>query len=201
MMQKIEIRDRQLEIITAAGEILDEFGVTGLTTKRLAERMGFAEAALYRHFRNKEDIIVTLLNYLAANMEQRLQSAITGIEAADEQLVEIFNNQFDFFQQHPQFLVAIFSDGLLEASKNINGAIQQIMMVKKKWLLQIITEGQRQKVFRKDIPAEDLAHVIMGSFRLQMLQWRMGGHTFDLRLKGKKLMKSILQLILANNNQ
>ena len=194
-MQKMEIRDRQLEIITAAGEILGELGVTGLTTKRLAEKMGFAEAALYRHFRNKEDIIITLLNYLAANMEERLQSAIQGISDPAEQLAEIFNNQFDFFRQHPQFLVAIFSDGLLEASQGINSAIQQIMMVKRKWLLRIIADGQKQAVFRTDIPAEDLAHVIMGTFRLQMLQWRMGGYTFDLRVKGKKLMRSIFKLI------
>lgn len=199
-MQKMEIRDRQLEIITAAGEILEEFGVTGLTTKRLAEKMGFAEAALYRHFRNKEDIIITLLNYLAANMEERLQSAIQGIEDPAEQLAEIFNNQFDFFRQHPEFLVAIFSDGLLEASQGINSAIQQIMMVKRKWLLRIIGEGQKQAVFRTDVSAEDLAHVIMGTFRLQMLQWRMGGHAFDLRVKGKKLMRSIFKLIQSTPN-
>ena len=46
----VEIKTRQLEIITAAGEILSESGISGLTTKKLAAKMGFAESALYRHY-------------------------------------------------------------------------------------------------------------------------------------------------------
>ena len=42
------IKTRQLEIITAAGGILSESGINGLTTKNLAAKMGFAESALYR---------------------------------------------------------------------------------------------------------------------------------------------------------
>ena len=54
----VEIKTRQLEIITAAGEILSESGISGLTTKKLAAKMGFAESALYRHFKSKENIII-----------------------------------------------------------------------------------------------------------------------------------------------
>lgn len=49
----MEIKVRQLEIIEAAGEILTESGLAGLTTKNLALKMGFAESALYRHFKSK----------------------------------------------------------------------------------------------------------------------------------------------------
>ena len=43
------MRERQLEIIQAAGDILTESGLAGLTTKNLALKMGFAASALYRH--------------------------------------------------------------------------------------------------------------------------------------------------------
>ena len=44
------ISERQKEIIDAAGRILTESGIGGLTTKKLALEMGFSEAAIYRHF-------------------------------------------------------------------------------------------------------------------------------------------------------
>ena len=47
----MEIKKRQLEIIEAAGEILTESGLAGLTTKNLAAKVGFGESALYRHFK------------------------------------------------------------------------------------------------------------------------------------------------------
>ncbi|MBK7754593.1 MAG: helix-turn-helix transcriptional regulator [Flavobacteriales bacterium] len=51
----MDIKPRQLEIMEAAGQLMTESGYAALTTKRLAERMGFSEPALYRHFKNKED--------------------------------------------------------------------------------------------------------------------------------------------------
>ena len=190
-----DIKTRQLEIITAAGEILSESGISGLTTKKLAAKMGFAESALYRHFKSKEDIIITMLQYLAADMDKRFDACLANVEGAELQLKELFNNQFEFFKKNPHFLVAIFSDGLLEESKNINTAITEIMAVKKKYLLQIIKQGQKDKTFTVNLSAEELAHIIMGSLRLHILQWRMSGYAFDVKQKGNKLMAGIITLI------
>ncbi len=191
----MKITDRQLEIIKAAGEILTESGIAGLTTKKLAAKMGFAESALYRHFTGKEEIMVTMLQYLAADMDKRLKDCLLNIDESEFQLKEVFNNQFDFFKKNPHFLVAIFSDGLLEESKVINDAIMQIMAVKRKYLLQIIKKGQEEGVFKNTLSVDDMVHIVMGSFRLHMLQWRMAAFSFDVKLKGNKLMTSILTLI------
>lgn len=191
----MEIKKRQLEIIEAAGEILTESGLAGLTTKNLAAKMGFAESALYRHFKGKEEIIVTMLQYLAADLDKRLTGCVANLEDPVEKLKAVFNNQFDFFQKHPHFLVAVFSDGLLEESKKINAAIMQIMATKRKHLLPIIKQGQLEGLFETSASAEDLLHIIMGSFRLHMLQWRMTDFSFDVKQKGNKLMGSILTLI------
>lgn len=190
-----KIKTRQLEIITAAGEILTESGIAGLTTKKLAAKMGFAESALYRHFTGKEEIMVTMLQYLAADMDKRLKDCLLNINEPEFQLKEVFNNQFEFFKKNPHFLVAIFSDGLLEESKVINDAIMQIMAVKRKYLLQIIKKGQEEGVFKNILTVDDMVHIVMGSFRLHMLQWRMAAFSFDVKLKGNKLMTSILTLI------
>lgn len=191
----MEIKERQLEIIEAAGEILTESGLAGLTTKNLATKMGFAESALYRHFKSKEDIIITMLQYLAADMDKRLTACVAGIDDPVEKLKAVFNNQFDFFQKHPHFLVAVFSEGLLEESKQINAAIMQIMATKRKHLLPIIKQGQQEGIIEISASAEDIMHIIMGSFRLHMLQWRMTDFSFDVKKKGNKLMESILTLI------
>ena len=160
--------------------------------------MGFAESALYRHFKGKEEIILTMLQYLASDMENRLKSCLLETIEPEQQLKKVFNNQFDFFKKNPYFIVAIFSDGLLEESKAINSELMQIMAVKRKYLLQIIKKGQAEAVFINKLSADDMVHIIMGSFRLHMLQWRMAEFSFDVKVKGNKLMTSILALIKYN---
>jgi len=191
----MEIKPRQLEIIEAAGKILSESGINGLTTKRLAEKMNFSEAALYRHFKGKEEIILLMLRYLAENMNERLTACTQGTQDAMENLKYIFDDQFDFFEKHPHFLVAIFSEGLLEESQAINQAILEIMATKRKHLMKFIRQGQEEKSITSAIPPEDLVHFIMGSFRLHMLQWRLSELTFDVKKKGNMLMENLLGLI------
>ena len=176
-------------------EILTESGLAGLTTKNLAAKMGFGESALYRHFKDKEEIIVTMLQYLAADMDKRLTACVAEIDEPVEKLKALFNDQFDYFGKHPHFLVAVFSEGLLEESKKINAAIMQLMATKRKHLLPIIKQGQLEGIIETSATAEDIMHIIMGSFRLHMLQWRMTDFSFDAKKKGNKLMESILTLI------
>lgn len=194
----MEMKVRQFEIIEAAGKIITEYGLAGLTTKKLAETVGFAESALYRHFKGKAEIIDTMLQYLAADMDKRLTACVSKLDDPFEKLKAVFNDQFDFFEKNPHFLVAIFSEGLLEESKQINAAIMQIMATKRKHLLPIIKQGQLEGIIGTSVSTEDILHIIMGSFRLHMLQWRMTEFSFDVKLKGNKLMKSVFTLIKAD---
>lgn len=189
------MKERQLEIIEAAGRILTSSGVKGLTIKNLAKEMKFSESAIYRHFYSKEDIIVGMLNYLAESMDERLAKAVHADDTPDDKLRSLFRNRLDFFKKHPHFVVAVFSDGLMEESGRINEAIFKIMNVMKKHLMPIIREGQQKGIFTNAVSAEELIHIIMGTFRLQKLKWRIAGFKFDLKKDGEKRMKSLLLLI------
>jgi len=191
------ISDRQLEIIEAAGKILTRSGVGGLTIKNLAKEMKFSESAIYRHFTSKEEIIIAMLNYLAENMEERLSSLDYGTET-EQIFKDFFHEQLRFFKLNPHFVVAVFSDGLMEESKRINETILKIMAVKSKHLIPLIKEGQKNGVFTNAIPAEDLTHIVMGAFRLQMFKWRISNFEFDINVVGKKIIHSLFTIIKAN---
>jgi AcrR family transcriptional regulator len=191
----MKITERQQEIITAAGRILTESGIHGLTIKNLAKEMKFSESAVYRHFSSKEEIIIGMLNFLAENMDQRFKNAISNDGSTEDRFKALFESQFLFFNKYPHFAVAVFSDGLLEESKNINLAINRIMQVKIKYLMPVVLQGQQEGLFTKAITTEDLLHVIMGSLRLLMYKWRTGDFEFDIIRYGKNMIETNLTLI------
>jgi AcrR family transcriptional regulator len=51
-------RDR---IIDAAEQAIQEFGIAGATTKRIAQQAGCSEALLYKHFASKEALFLAVL--------------------------------------------------------------------------------------------------------------------------------------------
>jgi AcrR family transcriptional regulator len=57
--------DRQDEILDRTIELLREAGLAGLTMKKVAERVGFTEPAIYRHFPNKQALLVGVAGRLS----------------------------------------------------------------------------------------------------------------------------------------
>jgi AcrR family transcriptional regulator len=190
----MDVTPRQLEIIEAAGKILTSSGVGGLTIKNLAKEMQFSESAIYRHFSSKEEIIVAMLNYLADSIDERLTS-VAGSSDPEEKFKALFQEQFRFFKINPHFVVAVFSDGLMEESQLINETILKLMNVKMKHLMPIMMEGQQKGIFTNAITTEELMHIIMGTFKLQMFKWRIANFEFDINRNGNNMVQSILTLI------
>lgn len=189
------ITNRQLEIIEAASKILTSSGVSGLTIKNLAKEMMFSESAIYRHFSSKEEIIVALLEYLAKSMDERLTIALSSNQSPEDKFKILFKSQLSFFNKNPHFVVAAFSDGLMEESQRINEIILKIMGVKMKHLKPIILKGQQTEVFINSISSDELLQIVTGTFRLKMFKWRVSNFRFDLEEEGTTMIDSLIILI------
>ena len=192
---RTELSERQFEIITVAGKLLTRSGVLGLTIKNLAKEMNFSEGAIYRHFSSKEEIIISILYYLASDMDVRFSQAINHSDDTETQFQKLFRNQAAFFTENPYFVVVVFSDGLMEESERINAAIKKIMETKMSHLMPLIVSGQQNGFLRTDLSPEDLVHIIMGTFRLLMYKWRISNFEFNLKVRNDKMLENLLTLI------
>ncbi len=194
---RTDITHRQLEIIAAAGQLISEDGYAKLTTKRLAERMHFSEAALYRHFASKEDILVKMLELLTASVQERMEAVTAQEEKPDMRLRAMFDSHFTYFKAHPEYLMAIFATNFMEPSPVIDTAIKNLMEVMRHHLRAVVSAGQEAGTFTRAIPTDMLVQIVMGTFRLHMLQWRMTGKSTDVKKAGNKLINTVLTLIAA----
>jgi TetR/AcrR family transcriptional regulator, fatty acid metabolism regulator protein len=197
----MDITARQMEIIESAGKILTVSGVSGLTIKNLAKEMNFSESAIYRHFPSKEEIIITMLNYLADSIDERLLNTINVSDNTEEKFKSLFRSQFNYFKNNPHFVVAVFSDGLLDESLQINETIKKLMGVKTKHLMPIIIDGQKTGLFTSSVTSDELTNIVMGTFRMLLYKWRVDNFQFDMISKGEKMVNSILTIIKTNPQQ
>ena len=97
-MKNNKFTDRQIEIMEAATLRNDQYGIQELTIKNLAADLGLSEAALYRHFKSKNDIMLGLLSYFIFEMKERIATIISKEDnTPTEQLKEIFASQLKTF--------------------------------------------------------------------------------------------------------
>ena len=86
-------------ILDAASDVLEKFGVNGVTTNRVAKRAGVSIGSLYQYYPNKEAILAELTR----RMERRTQQAIAAVLASyrDKPLVELAAGVVDVMLGEP----------------------------------------------------------------------------------------------------
>src|SRR5512143_581135 len=58
----------QAQVVRAALALLDEVGIDELTMRRLAERLGVQAASLYRHVKDKDELLALLADEIAGEI-------------------------------------------------------------------------------------------------------------------------------------
>lgn len=80
---------RQQQVLDCTWELIREAGLSGVTVRRVAERVGFSEAALYRHFPSKQALLLALLDRLADRLLEPLDRIARQDSPAAERLRQI----------------------------------------------------------------------------------------------------------------
>ncbi|MFG2916669.1 TetR/AcrR family transcriptional regulator [Kitasatospora sp. NPDC048298] len=122
------------EVIGTARRIVTEEGVERLTMRRLAAEIGSTPMALYHHVRNKEDLLVLLLDDYASRTlhrtelptepRERVVAAATAIHealAACPWIVEVLTAD-DLMSAHALWFVEQIIDGLIACGLSLEGA-------------------------------------------------------------------------------
>lgn len=192
----MEYTARQIEIINAATELINEGGIQQLTTKSLAEKMGFSEPAIYRHFKNKTDILSSVLNYFGMGLKTKMTELIQSEERGIEKLKQIINFQFEHFSNHPAIVMVIFAETSFQYEEKLSKAVHNILTNKKERVVRIIEQGQKDGSIRSDVDPNQLASVFMGSMRFTILQWRLNNYSNDLKREGELLWATFAKLFV-----
>ncbi len=70
------MHETALEILKAAQELFYEKGYEKATTREISERVGISKAALYHHFKNKEEILFKICLIAADELISNMKAAI-----------------------------------------------------------------------------------------------------------------------------
>src|SRR6056297_1149063 len=93
--------ERQQEIIETALDLINEKGIQGLTIKNLSKKLGISEPAIYRHFENKIQILIALLDLLKNNTWVIFESELNSDEPALRKVEKLFERHFTSFAENP----------------------------------------------------------------------------------------------------
>lgn len=190
-----EITERQQEIIDVSLDLIAEGGIQSLTMKNLAKKIGFTESAIYRHYENKIQILLAILNFFKQSTEHLFTNQINSKDNALIKIENLFQNHFKKFSDSPSLVSVIFSEEIFRNEIELTEKVKEIMSKNIISVQTIIESGQKNGEIRNDIDASHLSVMIMGSLRMFVKQWHMSDYKFNITEKGSAYIKSIVTML------
>ncbi|WP_165978390.1 TetR/AcrR family transcriptional regulator [Actinomadura darangshiensis] len=103
-------------ILDAAADIMRRHGVARATTKEIAKAAGYSEALLYKHFRDKEEL---MLSVLKERMPAFAKACAPGEGTLDGNLVTVVHGALRFYRQaFPMMASMVSQPRLMEATRD-----------------------------------------------------------------------------------
>lgn len=133
-------------ICNAALTLFAEQGIEATTTREIAERADAAEGTIYRHFRDKEELVEWLFRASADRFHDVLRDTAAGRTDPPSRLRALIRGVFDFAERHPTaftYLLSVHHRGLLQHQTEPPPPMQPF--------LETLRDGIEQGIFR-DLP-------------------------------------------------
>lgn len=178
--------ERQQEIEQAVLDIIAAEGIHGITMARIAARVGVSEAALYRHFRGKLDIMYATI---AAVFDQVMATIVqaAGNGRATVQLHRVFIAHLQFIEQHPGVARILFSDEIhfnaQELRRELDARVERLL----KFITDLLASGVERGELSADLDADAAAALYLGLIQTQLLRWSVSGKRGRLTAGGERL--------------
>lgn len=99
-------------ILEKAQDLFVEKGYERASMREIAERVGISKAALYHHFKNKEEILFTICTQAGEIINEDMRTAILRSESSDapirDQLINILYDYTTGYLKHRNFNKVLF---------------------------------------------------------------------------------------------
>ena len=106
--QEREKQELRQAILSAAGELFLEQGYERFSLRKVAERVGYSPTTIYLYFRNKDDLLFTVVEEGFERFSQQLVAAAASQEDAWERLIALGRAYVAFGLQNPVYYQLMF---------------------------------------------------------------------------------------------
>ncbi|HNT28846.1 MAG TPA: TetR/AcrR family transcriptional regulator [bacterium] len=180
-------------------QIITKHGLKELTSKRIAKAVGISDAAIYRHFPNKEAILMEVLQLFSDRVATIHKTILTADEPVFRKLELLFQEKSRRLVEHPEQTLLMRSAMVFRGHPSLRRSAVEMLDAYKADVISVLRQGQASGVIDPRIDPEHLYHCIIGGLYFLTERWETSQRSFDLPEATAKLWNSI-QHMLSNKN-
>ncbi len=178
--EKLNTEIRQKQIAGAALGIISETGLKGLSIASTARRVGIVPSAVYRHFKNKAEIVDAVLDLIQENLFGNIKKACEKTNDPLERLQHLLMLHINLIIGNRSIPRVVFSEDLYDGHPERKTKVyNQIIKVYLGKIADIVQSGQKEGRIRADLEPDAVSVMFLGVIQPAGTLWHLSERQFD----------------------
>ena len=178
--KRLETEIRQDQIAEAALDIVRHGGIQALNVAVIAQNVGIVPSAVYRHYKNKSEVISAVLQLIEKRLGAHFQEVANQNLGAIEKLQLLLDRHITLISGNNAIPRIIFSEEVIGSTPDKREQLYSIIQDVIGKVARIIREGQEEGSIREDLDAEGMAVAFMGMIQPAAIIWSLSAGEFDI---------------------
>ncbi len=186
--------ETESKIIQAALEIFVRKGYHGTSVEEITRKVGLSKGALYAHFSSKGELLLRIIDEFKVSFIGGMAKALEQVEGdALDKINSVVSFNSRFAEENQDLCVFLtFLTTELNADVDFEPALKSTYREYQKIISEIIRQGIRQRLFKKELDPEIVALTFMALHDGVLHQWVLNRYHLD----GKLYVRTFRELFL-----
>lgn len=165
-------------------------GFNAFSFQLIADELGIRKASLHYHFASKEDMGIALIEDYENSYKKAIEK-MTNLNAS-EKLAQMFQNFCKMSQDQKKVCpLGVLAVDFNTLPKGMQDRILRFHKFQKNWLIDVLAEGVRQKLFKKDLDLKTTADLIITTIQGGLQMARLRGESTSFKALGKRVLDDL----------
>jgi AcrR family transcriptional regulator len=178
--QKLGTEVRKQQIAQAALSLVSSHGLKGLNMAGVAGRVGLAPSAVYRHFKNKDQVIDAILDLIRERLLKNVKAVTEETPAPLERLRRLLMSHVDLIRRNQGILRVVFSEEVMNGPPQRKARVQATVETYLGAVAEIVRQGQEEGVIQSELSPGSVSVAFLGMIQPAAILWHLSGGGFDL---------------------
>ena len=173
--------ERRAVTVEAVIALAGKQNPSDITTAAIAQQMGLTQGALFRHFPNKDAILLAVMDWVAERLLGRVDKAIEAAPSPLAALEAAFMAHIDFVVKHPGVPRILFGELQREEVSPAKLVVRRLIRDYSSRLKRLVEDGKARGELASDLDADAAATLFIGSIQGLVMQSLIAGSVKAIR--------------------
>lgn len=178
---------RKQQIVEAARKLIIKKGSEHLTVRSIAREVNITEAAIYRHFRSKREILSFLMNHISDTMLEEIDKRPSAENVSLQVIDYVLEKHLSEIEQRRGMSFQVIAEILSLGDKKLNKEVYESINKYLDRLKELLSEAALRGDADENIDLDASSLLCFGAIQGLVNVWALSNYTFDLTEKYKSL--------------